>query len=90
MPAGLKQAGVQIGKKIDVQIVKRIPGRLLIELNKQVGFRLVTKTGEKGVVKIIRVVPAVGGVIGGMFDAASCGGWRSVTSRCCPRRESVV
>ena len=68
----LRDAGVTIGKKLTTQLVKKIPGRLLIEINKRVGFRLLTKAGEKGVVNIIKVVPIVGGGISGAFDAATC------------------
>ncbi|MCY4077217.1 MAG: EcsC family protein [Acidobacteria bacterium] len=68
----LRQAGVTIGKKLSTQLVNQIPGRFLIEINKRVGFRLLTKAGEKGVVNIIKVVPVVGGGIGGALDAATC------------------
>jgi hypothetical protein len=37
-------------------------------LNKAVGFRLVTKFGEKGVVNLGKAVPLVGGFIGGAVD----------------------
>ena len=67
----VKEASVQIGMKLSTQIVKQIPGRLLIEINKRVGFRLVTKAGEKGVVNIIRIVPVVAGVVGGIADATN-------------------
>jgi hypothetical protein len=47
-----------------------IPGKVLIEINKKVGFRLVTKAGEKGVVNLMKLVPLVGGVVGAGFDSA--------------------
>ena len=51
--------------------IKRVPGRALIEINKQVGFRLLTKAGTKGVLNLTKLVPLVGGLIGGSFDAAT-------------------
>jgi len=40
----------------------------LIEINKKIGFRLITKAGEKGVVNLMKMVPLVGGIVGGTFD----------------------
>ena len=36
--------------------------------NKKVGFRLVTKFGQKGIINLGKLVPIVGGVIGGTVD----------------------
>ena len=68
----LKQAGVKIGRKLTEKVVMQIPGKVLIEINKKVGFRLLTKAGEKGIINLIRVVPVVGGFVTGGFDAAAC------------------
>jgi uncharacterized protein (DUF697 family) len=68
----LKQAGVKVGQKIGENIIKQIPGRVLIEINKKVGFRLLTKAGEKGVVNLVKVVPVLGGVVGGTIDCCAC------------------
>jgi EcsC protein family len=72
----LSHAGVQIGAKITQNLIKQIPGKVLIEINKKIGFRLVTKAGEKGVFNLMKFVPVVGGLVGGAFDAVfvnSCG-----------------
>jgi hypothetical protein len=72
----LKNAGVTIGSKVFQNFIKQIPGKVLIEINKKVGFRLITKAGEKGVVNLMKFVPVVGGIVGGTFDAFfvnSCG-----------------
>lgn len=65
----LKTAGIAVGNKICKNLIKQIPGKVLIEINKKVGFRLVTKAGEKGVVNLMKFVPLVGGVVGGTIDA---------------------
>ena len=70
--ATLKRAGIEIGKKSTTAALKKVPGRALIELNKRVGFRLVTKAGEKGVVNLTKLVPLVGGPIGAAVDGVSC------------------
>lgn len=67
----LKAAGVTIGMKLTQQAIKNISREVLVRINKAVGFRLVTKFGQKGAVNLGRAVPAVGGVIGGSFDAVT-------------------
>lgn len=66
----LKDAGIEIGKKMAVSALRRLPGRIFIEINKKVGFRLLTKFGQKGVINAGRAVPLLGGLIGGGVDAA--------------------
>ena len=68
----VKQAGVTLGGKAAIEGLKKIPGKVLIEINKRVGFRLLTKFGEKGVVNLAKLVPLAGGVVGGTFDGATC------------------
>lgn len=67
----LAQAGVQIGTKSAVSAIKQVPGRVLIEINKKVGYRLITKAGSKGVVNLTKLAPLVGGVIGGGVNLTS-------------------
>lgn len=64
----LKQVGIQIGNKVAINMVKKIPGEVLIKINQRVGFRLFTKFGTKGLINIGKAVPVIGGVIGGGFD----------------------
>lgn len=68
----LKRAGIKVGQKVTQNVINRIPGKVLIEINKKVGFRLLTKAGEKGVVNLSKAVPVVGGIVGGTFDAVTC------------------
>ena len=64
----LKNVGIKISEKMAVNALKRVPGAILIKINQQVGFRLVTKFGQKGLVNVIKMMPLVGGVVGGVFD----------------------
>lgn len=68
----LKQAGVQIGAKSTTAALRRLPGKVLIEINKKVGYRLLTKFGQRGVINLSKLVPAVGGVIGATVDGVGC------------------
>jgi len=70
--AVLRNTGVQIGQQSTAAALQRLPGRVLTELNKRVGYRLVSKAGEKGVVNLTKLVPLVGGPIGAAVDGVSC------------------
>ena len=51
-----------------ISSIKKIPHALIIKINQRVGFRLITKFGEKGAVNLVKVVPVLGGVVGGAVD----------------------
>ena len=68
----LKEVGIKFGQKVAGSLLKKIPGKLLIEINKKIGFRLLTKAGEKGLINLTIAIPIVGGFVGGTFDATSC------------------
>jgi hypothetical protein len=67
----LKDCGIKVGTQFTRQIILRISGDVLKRINQTVGFRLVTKAGSRGIVNLVRVVPFVGGVIGGGLDAVA-------------------
>lgn len=67
----LKDFGVQLGTKMASSLLKEIPGKLLIEINKAVGFRLITKAGSTGLVNLGKAIPFLGGAIGGTVEAVS-------------------
>jgi EcsC protein family len=68
----LKRAGVEIGRRSTAVALERLPARLLIEINKRVGYSLIAKAGEKGVLNLAKLVPLVGGPIGAAVDGVSC------------------
>ncbi|WP_225983687.1 MULTISPECIES: EcsC family protein [Bacillaceae] len=65
----LKNTGIQIGRKLAVTGIKKIPFEVIKKINHAVGFRLLTKFGEKGVINLSKMVPVAGGIIGGTVDA---------------------
>ena len=66
----LREAGIEVSQKMAMAALKRLPGRTFIEINKRVGFRLLTKFGAKGVINAGRAIPLLGGLVGGGVDAA--------------------
>ena len=67
----LREVGIDISQKLLLSAIRSIPGKTLTAINQKVGFRLLTKFGEKGVVNIGKAVPLVGAVIGATFEAVS-------------------
>ena len=65
----LKEAGVVVGGKVAMNVLKQVPGKTLIAINKAVGFRLITRAGKTGVVNVIKCIPFVGVVVGGSVSA---------------------
>jgi len=64
--------GKIIGKKIfERTIRKQVTSEALTKINQKVGFRLVTKFGQRGLVNLSRLVPIIGGLIGGSHDFLS-------------------
>jgi hypothetical protein len=67
----VKSVGIKIGQKAAAEAIKKIPMRVINEINQKAAQRLVTKFGSKGVVNLIKVVPFLGGLIGALVDAFS-------------------
>ena len=66
-----RKAGINFGLKMGKSMVQRVPGQVLIRINKQVGFRLLTKFGQTGVVNLGRLIPLAGGIVGATFDGVT-------------------
>lgn len=65
----LKKAGhVSTGPLANLAI-QRLPGPVLMAVNKGVGFRLLTRVGRKSLTRFGRAVPLLGGVVGAGVDA---------------------
>lgn len=67
----VKEFGIKIGTKLTETAIKKISSEVIVKINQAVGFRLLTKFGEKGVVNLGKAIPLVGGVIGGTMDGIS-------------------
>lgn len=65
----LKQVGINIGTKISMELIKKMPIEIIKGINQKVGFRLITKFGEKGIINLGKSIPIIRGIIGGTVDA---------------------
>lgn len=64
----LKQAGIAAGAPLVQQAVTRLPGDLLKHFGGAVGSHLAARAGRHGV---MRLMPLLGGVVSGGFDAVT-------------------
>ena len=67
----LKDVGKKKKKKLAENAIKNISGKTITAINQKVGFRLLTKFGEKGVVNLGQTIPLLGGIVGASFDSVS-------------------
>lgn len=67
----LKDVGIVVGRKLTENAIKNISGKTITVINQKVGFRLLTKFGEKGAVNLGKSIPLVGGFIGATFDSVT-------------------
>jgi hypothetical protein len=67
-----KTAGIVVGKRLTANAIRTVPGRVLIQLNRLIGMRLLTKAGQTGAISLTKAIPIAGGLVGGGFDAATC------------------
>lgn len=66
-----KQCGVDFGKKMAELAIGKIPGSVCSKINRAVGFRLITKFGETGVINLGKAIPVVGAAVNASFDLAT-------------------
>ena len=66
-----KNFGIKLGNKLAMQGIKKISGETLKKINQAVGFRLLTKFGQKGFVNLGKTIPFVGGIVGATFDVVA-------------------
>lgn len=63
-----KEAGIKVGQKITIKAIEKIPTEIIYKVNRIAMQRLITKFGTAGVINLGKMVPLVGGTIGGAFD----------------------
>lgn len=66
----VKQAGIKVGVKMTEKAIQRIPGKALVKINQKIGFRFITKFGQKGIINLGKLLPGVGAIINGGLDFA--------------------
>ena len=72
MGEALKEVGVTATSRITLALIEKIPAKLLSDLNTRIGVRLLSRVGGRGAINLSKIVPLVGGVTSGAFDAYLC------------------
>jgi hypothetical protein len=85
----LRRAGIEVGRRSAAVALEKVSTRLLIEINKRIGYKLVACAGVQGVTSLGKLVPLVGGPIGAGVDALSCRTIAGYARRSFPPRMSV-
>jgi uncharacterized protein (DUF697 family) len=67
----LKGVGVRVGEKLAEKAVQAVSRETIVAINRAVGFRLLTKFGEKGLINLGKAIPAVGGAVSAVFDGVA-------------------
>lgn len=65
----LKKAGFLSTGRLANLAVQRLPGPVLLAVNKAIGFRLLTQVGKKSLTRLGKAVPLAGGVFGAGVDS---------------------
>jgi len=76
----LSELANTLGTSIGVQAIRSalmsIPGKVFAQINKTLGIKLISKAGEKTLVNVAKMVPFLGGVVGGTVNGVmmnACG-----------------
>lgn len=65
-----KKLAVNFSNKMAKVAIEKIPGKVLTKINQRLGFRFVTKFGQKGLVNLGKMIPGVGAAVSGGMDFA--------------------
>ncbi len=65
-----KQIGVKTTEKVAVSMLKKLPGKVLTKINQKLGFRFITKFGQKGIINLAKGVPFLGGFVNAALNLA--------------------
>lgn len=67
----LKNTGIVMSNRVVGNAINKVPAGTLRKINNLIGFRLVTKVGGRGVIKLSRMIPVFGGLVGAGFDTTT-------------------
>ncbi|MCH8870142.1 MAG: hypothetical protein IIC85_10560 [Chloroflexi bacterium] len=56
----IREVGINLTNKLTLSLLKRLPGHILMKVNRLVGFRLLTKFGARGAINLHKVIPVLG------------------------------
>lgn len=66
-----KEFGINLGVAVATAVLRKLPARVIMEINKRVGFQLFTKVGTRGFMTLSKFIPVLGGVVGGSMNGGT-------------------
>lgn len=54
-----------------MSMLKKLPAKFLTKINQKVGFRLLTKFGQTGIINLGKIIPVAGALVGSGIDCTS-------------------
>ena len=66
-----KDFGLSLSNKLLIKAIKKIPTEVIKRINQAIGFQLLTKFGQKGVINLGKTIPFIGGIINAAFDVVA-------------------
>lgn len=67
----IKEVGIKVGTRLTEKAIESISREVITKINQAVGFRLLTKFGETGLINLGKAIPLVGGIVGATFDSVA-------------------
>lgn len=65
----MKQVGIKVVEKLVIKkLLPKLTNDLIVKINKAVGYRLVAEGGSKVLIRTSKIIPLIGGVIGGGWN----------------------
>ena len=64
----LRTSGSHTAERLTAAALQKIPGKTLRAINKQLGFCVITRSGQKGLVNLMKWVPFVGSLANGVIN----------------------
>ena len=77
----LRTASIAAGQKLTMAVIRSIPAAAITKINQEVGFRLLTKSGEAGILNMTKALPVVGGLVSGGIDYVAAAGVSKVAKK---------
>ena len=66
-----KDFGLSLSNKLLIKAIENIPTEVIKRINQAIGFKLLTKFGQKGVVNLGKTIPFIGGIINTTLDVVA-------------------
>ncbi len=86
----VQEMGIALGTRITQKLIAGYSEKQLMQVERKISFRIFRKATTQGVAKTSKLVPLVGGVIGGAFDVAATSAIAKIAKKMFLADEKIV